>query len=374
MNLTKRRKSRSNNLPISKRTTKKAIQNDFQKLALVSCIIILASTFYFFKRNDDSYYSVSIPESQINGVPAKTASWTSQHLLDCKSIHLVSTSSNAENGDSMFVTTKTVPPFQMDIHNPASDAVSKEIHEKGCWECGHLQGMLAALSKYPDSYFLDIGGNIGMWSLAAAAANKETFTIEPSPENYQKICHTVNRNLFHNRVHLLTIAATSKPETFTLIVPEGNKGGTKVSVASEQQKDAAAKVQAHAHTGGGSTNNATTTTNVIKGYPIDSLNLPVDRPVVMKIDVEGHELQALQGAMEFLKNANIIHVSMELRPMHFRPREWKEIFDVLVSKGLEPSRVDNNSEVEMKLDPEKLSEWRGKTVRFFDVVWEKRNA
>jgi len=309
--------------------------------------------------------------------------WTSQHLLDCKSMPLVSAvsktrkindiSTTAEDG-SMFVTTKTDPPFQMNIHDPTHDAVSKEIYKNGCWECGHLQGMLTALSQYPGSYFLDVGGNIGMWSLAAAAANKETFTIEPSPENYQKICQSVNQNSFHDWVHLLTIAATTKPETFTLNIPVGNKGGTSVSVVTEQQIDAA-KMQAEAQAEGGA-KSTTATTTIIKGYSIDSLNLPTDRPVVMKVDVEGHELQALLGAMEFLKRANIIYAMMELRPNLGSDPGWNQIFDILISKGLEPFRVDNGG-VKTKLEPENISEWKHAKhpkVRYYDVVWQMRNA
>ena len=67
-----------------------------------------------------------------------------------------------------------------------------------------------------------------MWTLEAAAANHQTLTLEPSRDNYERICETVNRNQFHDRIHLMTIAATSVPATFTLNVPRGNKGGTSV--------------------------------------------------------------------------------------------------------------------------------------------------
>ena len=39
---------------------------------------------------------------------------------------------------------------------------------------------------------------------------------------------------------------------------------------------------------------------IVKGVTIDSLNLPTDRPVIVKLDVEGYELQPLIGGIDFL--------------------------------------------------------------------------
>ena len=166
----------------------------------------------------------------------------------------------------------------MNIYNPSKDGVSKEIFDKGCWECGHLKDMLRALSSHPDSYFLDIGGNIGMWSLTAAAANYESFTIEALPDNCKRFCKSVEKNSFHNVTHLMNVAATSEAARFRMNVPQGNVGGTRVYPVGEDTEDG--------------------DNGVVMGIPIDSLNLPMNRPVVMKIDVEGHELQALLGCYD----------------------------------------------------------------------------
>ena len=100
--------------------------------------------------------------------------WRSPHLVDCKEMEAALTN---EPETGVFKQTLTEPSFLMNIHNPSNDGVSKIIFDEGCWECSHLKEMLKALSKYDDSYFLDIGGNIGMWSLTAAAANHQTFDI-----------------------------------------------------------------------------------------------------------------------------------------------------------------------------------------------------
>ena len=95
-------------------------------------------------------------------VPNKSSSrssWSSPHLLDCR--EMLNDVDDVSKGN-LFVTTTTEPSFQMSIHSPEQDAISKQIRKHGCWECGHIQEMVQVLSLYPDSYLLDIGGNIGM--------------------------------------------------------------------------------------------------------------------------------------------------------------------------------------------------------------------
>ena len=263
-----------------------------------------------FLRDSTSSLSSSSKQQQLLSSDSLT-SWQSSHLRDCKEVVAATTITAAASKSTTLTLDKKdlvvqikmntilddIPSsssssFLMSIHDPAKDGVSRFIYENGCWECHHLRDMLGALRAYgPNSYLLDVGGNIGMWTLAAAAANHQTFTMEPSRENYEQICKTVNKNQFHNRIHLMTIAATSVPATtFTLNIPRNNKGGTSVVVAATATGTNKTDLDSDSDT---------KITTTIQGFSIDSLNLPLDRPVVMKIDVEGHELEALTDALEF---------------------------------------------------------------------------
>jgi len=77
-----------------------------------------------------------------------------------------------------------------------------------------------------------------------------------------------------------------------------------------------------------------------------SLNLPTDRSVVMKMDVEGHELQVLLGALEFVREANIVFILMEHTTEKLQKDKagWMKVFNLLSFKGLVPFRLDPEKE------------------------------
>ncbi len=166
------------------------------------------------------------------------------------------------------------------------------------------------------------------------------------------------RFLGGQQVHLLAIAATKEQVVFELAIPDGNKGGTRLKGVAIKSKD---------------------DSNVINGFPIDSLDLPTDRSVGIKIDVEGHEAMALSGAMEFLSNANIVFAFMELRDgtghgsLKRSQNIFSEAFNIFTLKDLVPFRKDGKQETE--LDPKHIDEWKHhkRSSGQFDVVWKKRD-
>ncbi|KAL7535485.1 hypothetical protein ACHAWF_005180 [Thalassiosira exigua] len=227
-------------------------------------------------------------------------SWTSPHLVDCRGAAArdATAGGGPDEDGGMYMPVRCPSRecrrthFLMNIHSPVKDDVSRAIYKEGCFECDHLTRLLEVLARRPDAYLLDVGGNLGMWTLAAAAAGHRAIALEPFEANYRRLCRSVDRNAFHDRVSVLGVAATSGEATFRIDVPNRNKGGGRLEAVT---LDAA-----------GPGDEPTVT-----GIAIDSLHLPTDRLVVLKLDVEGHEIEALAGALEFLSGAEIIYAMTE---------------------------------------------------------------
>jgi FkbM family methyltransferase len=296
--------------------------------------------------------------------PRKTTVVLNHHeqlLVNCSSViqGLTAAQQQDEEDNYILTNTDTSHPFRMNVHPKGYDVLSDIIRSdpRHCWECEDLAMFEAALAKHTDPYFLDIGGNIGMYSLSMASAGYQTFTLEPFPANYHRICRTVLRNDgFQERVNLLNIAASDHHSTLEFRVASNNNMGSVTAVGSSDGKSKEATIQA-------------------KAIPIDSLDvLPRDRPVAIKMDVEGAECLALTGATDFFANAQIVIVLIELRSLKWKScKAASSIVQSLSAQGLTPYQPGPNGTL-VPMDPAAWRHWRHwkhPIVRYFDVIWKK---
>jgi FkbM family methyltransferase len=119
----------------------------------------------------------------------------------------------------------------------------------------------------PGSVVLDVGANIGLYTLLAAKRGARVFAIEADPRNLESLRLHVHLNGFDDRVTIFPIAVGVEQGSVTLYRFHGNWGHSNLFEGTDA-------VQVPLRT-------------------IDSLNLP---PIdVCKMDIEGSELNALKG-------------------------------------------------------------------------------
>jgi hypothetical protein len=101
---------------------------------------------------------------------------------------------------------------------------------------------------------------------------------------------------------------------------------------------------------------------------------PGDRPLVLKIDVEGHECLTLKGGMKYLqKFRRIVQVVMEVTPDTVRTCPIRrELFDLLGRHhGLVPVRWNDRGVVKptpTQLSIDNMTGWyEGKDM--YNVIW-----
>ena len=138
-------------------------------------------------------------------------------------------------------------------------------------------------------FVLDIGANLGIFSSRLSelvGENGHVFAFEPVPRTFRLL--SSNANFFkHDNVTLLNVAASNNTGTVNLDIPNFSSGlpaFTRAGITeSYDPANGVAKSQVAAYS-----------------ILIDSLEIP-HRISFVKIDVEGHELQVLQGMEKLLR-------------------------------------------------------------------------
>jgi FkbM family methyltransferase len=128
--------------------------------------------------------------------------------------------------------------------------------------------------------FLDVGANIGYFSLLAATLvgpQGHVYAVEPNDANVKLLESSIRRNGFKN-ITVMQVGATNRLQTLFLHATTGN-GST--SAPGESDDLFAART--------------------VPGIPLDNLLTQRQSPLkLIKIDVEGYEYKALQGARTVL--------------------------------------------------------------------------
>ncbi len=162
---------------------------------------------------------------------------------------------------------------------------------------------------------LDVGANIGLYSLMMARRNPSArvISLEPNPQAFERLAHHVRANLTTN-ITPLNIAAGRCPGELDLYVAETGDTG-KSSLQARHGLD------------------VSTTVDVV---PIDDLvkTLAVKAVDLIKIDVEGFEPEVLLGARSTIEKFRPA-LFIEFTPRWYMDRRAlaREAIDLLVGLG-----------------------------------------
>lgn len=147
----------------------------------------------------------------------------------------------------------------------------------------------------PDTVFVDIGANIGYFTLTVAAALKgggKVFAFEPNLDNAELLKLSVAANGFVN-VELFQHAVANKEEYFVLET-DGSNGWIR-----PMQQDMA--VGATDTTVGDGKEYLNGGHFLVKSVVLDEVLADIDRIDMIKMDIEGAEPRALQGMHKLIQ-------------------------------------------------------------------------
>ena len=81
--------------------------------------------------------------------------------------------------------------------------VSGQILNSGAWEKNIVNLVLKAMDLYKTAVFLDIGANIGIYTVLVAATKREGVAVDAMLENLAYISHSLNISATSQFVKLL---------------------------------------------------------------------------------------------------------------------------------------------------------------------------
>lgn len=199
-------------------------------------------------------------------------------------------------------------------------------------------------SVSPDTVFLDIGANFGYFTCLAASrigttGSGKVIAVEPNPRIFDMLSRNLRINWSMAPVEVHACAANSNGMSVDLMIPA--RGAANASIVTKRVHHNSA-VGALVHVRGN------TVDRIVAGRRVD----------LIKIDVEGHELDVLNGASETFRVAPNIHLVMEwalaqMNDAGINPNNLVDKFDEL---GLACYRMPDSIHVSIgDLDPLRLS-------------------
>lgn len=197
--------------------------------------------------------------------------------------------------------------------------VSGSIQKNGQWE-GDLVGRLAHLLKtQPGLEFLDLGCNIGSYTVSIAHQGTKVTAVDPMIQNLELMSQSLTLGKLYENVTIIWNAVGNTHNIVKFKADINNVGGTRIEdfIFSKSKN---------------------TNIDLARTITLDDL-LPLfkGKTIVIKMDIEETEYNALLGGQRFLDEVNIIAIQMEFM-WHKKGRDGPKILEYLSLKGFRPYR------------------------------------
>ena len=165
---------------------------------------------------------------------------------------------------------------------------------------------------------LDVGGNIGQYALYFATKSKKVYTFEPMPSMIERLKHHIKINHLENKLELVTKALSNENGTMRFSLPSAANSGTATTILGRKANtDEIIEVEA------------------ITLDEFIAKNNITGRIDLIKIDIEGAELFALQGMTKLLSGRDnpILILEMNDEMMNLAGYTFEDVLSFLKKFG-----------------------------------------
>ncbi|CAF0718871.1 unnamed protein product [Adineta ricciae] len=202
------------------------------------------------------------------------------------------------------------------IYDPQHDEhVSGQLNDHGKWEPVVVRSFLRLLRALPNTHVIDIGANLGLYTLLATQYDRHVIAVEPLYDSLIRLHKSIQLNNVQHQITLVANAIGTKHERLTLNIVDKNLGASYISYLDElaPPEKKIEKIVDDQQPGGG------------KGVPpkvlaeVDTITLDdlvsifpsFFKRAILKIDIEGYEALAFGNASLLFNRTEIPAIYME---------------------------------------------------------------
>lgn len=250
-------------------------------------------------------------------------------------------------------------PVGISVYDPKEDIwVSEKIIRTGDFD-GNKRQLVYELLKNddPDVNFIDVGCNIGVYSLTMAKMGRKVLCIDALYLNVEHVCASIVQNHFQTSITIVMNALSNNRKHVDLGVDNKNYGGTFV----DEDADFVKSVKGRTANGG----HYTSISSIVMDDLLLLPNINLFRKSFIKMDIEGFEWKALEKASAFFKTINIRGVLMEWI-FHRGKESGERITEFMIRHNLYP-HAQVSPTYYRPLDVSLKGKWH-----FMDILWLKR--
>jgi FkbM family methyltransferase len=212
-----------------------------------------------------------------------------------------------------------------------------------------LEQILPNLIESPTSVILDIGANIGMYSLHLSSIlpiEGKCIGFEPRKDVY----HRLKKNVINDRFKAENLALSNKEGVTDIYLPTSH-GRSSLVWQEEFEGFKSEKIR------------TTTLDEFVSQHDFSSITF-------IKIDVEGHEMEVLEGAQETLKTYSpLILCESENRHLKIQGKSTEEVIKKMENLGYKSFVISKASREFIPIEEISIPKNKPKQGEYFFNFW-----
>ena len=230
-------------------------------------------------------------------------------------------------------------PLQLRVHGKRDQTISRYIREQGIWEPYETSLVLSMLQ--PGDVFVDVGANIGYFSVLAACVVGEggaVFAFEPDPDNFRLLRANVALNGFQQQVVTVEAGLADSCRDGQLFLSEHNLGDHQIYASGESRVSLPVTLYNGSR------------------YLGDKLQ----RLDVLKVDTQGSEYEVMAGLLPLLQQLpSMPRIIIELTPWSLRQAgaSGRALIELLASLQQPLWIIDHVEHALAASNAEELAQW-----------------